>query len=93
VQTNSKLNQGEVIKVGILKKEKISGMPAWFKEWSETVYQKKAPQWFQEWSETVYQNIPPKWFQEYEIRANARFDKIEKRLDEHDAIFKRNNLR
>jgi hypothetical protein len=28
VQTNSKLNQGEVIKVGVLKKEKISGMPA-----------------------------------------------------------------
>jgi hypothetical protein len=82
VQTNSKLNQGEVIKVGILKKEKISSMPAWFKEWSDTVYQNVQPKWFISWST------------EFEKHNDARFEGLEKRINDRlDNIVKLNNLK
>ncbi len=57
-------------------------MPQWFKQWSEQVYEKRQPQWFKQWSEQVYEKKPPKWFEAYKKEADARFEKIEAKLDE-----------
>ena len=42
----------------------------------------KMPQWFKQWSEQVYEKKPPKWFESYKKESDARFEKIEAKLDE-----------
>lgn len=42
----------------------------------------KMPEWFKQWNENVYEKQQPKWFQSYKKEADARFEKIEKRLSD-----------
>jgi hypothetical protein len=74
----------------VIIKEKMNrktpkGMPKWFKEWSDTIYENRQPRWFKDWSENQFEPLVNKV-----NKLDTKFNKQDNLLN---TIVKTNNLK
>lgn len=57
----------ETLIVMMKRKQPKDTTPAWFKQWSEQVYEKKQPQWFKQWNQEVFSKVLDNQAKDHEL--------------------------